>query len=151
MFVLASLIAKPQIVLHLSQQPPFKLWRYFHAWLASLYALLNDPLTIGAPADENLAELATLALYESEISNWAAEDEGGAGVGDDEKEDAWFDSGAGDDVVGELIVGTWVLVEGKEGGGVGGIWQWVANIKMMSNSVLIINVYILSDLEFINH
>lgn len=115
--------------------------------------MLNDPLTIGAPEDENLAELATLALYESEISNWAAEDEGGAGVGDDKKGDCWFDSGAGagDDVVGVLIVGTWVLVEGKEGGGVGGIWQWVANIKMMSNSVLIINVYILSDLEFINH
>ncbi len=113
--------------------------------------MLYDPLTIGAPEDENLAELATLALYESEISNWAAEDEGGAGVEDDEKGDCWFDSGAGDDVVGVLIVGTWVFVEGKEGGGVGGIWQWVANIKMMSNSVLIINVYILSDLEFINH
>ena len=106
---------------------------------------------MGAPVDENLAELAILALYESEISNWAAEDDGGAGDGEDINEDCWFDSGAGEDVVGGIIVGAGVIDEGKEGGGVGGIWQWVPNIKIMSNSVLIIYVYILPDLEFINH
>lgn len=54
---------------------------------------------MGTPDGDNLVELPTLALYESETSNWAAEAEGGVGDGGE----VWPDSGAWPDVVDKRV------------------------------------------------
>jgi hypothetical protein len=75
------------------------------------------------------------------LSNWAAEDEGGEGAGGTDEDE--------DEVCAGIVADGAIAIYGNDGG-VGGIWQKDSRSKMMSNTILSIFVYILSNLKSIN-